>query len=259
MTDLVPAVDRAMRILDAYKNGDSEFGVSELSRMLAVNKSTVHDIVQTLCEHRVLSRNETTRKYRLGAGLAELGDRARQQCDIRALARTHLNRLMEATGATVFLGVFENDGITIIEKAEAPSELAITAPLGQRVPYSGGSFGQAFLAFLDPAEVDRLLAEKGLRDFTPTSITDPGAFRERLQLVRERGYAVDDNQEYLDGVWAVSAPIHSGEGAVVAAVTVVAFTRRMTAEKKSAAIVATTRAASAISSQLGAPQTQVGA
>ncbi len=255
MSDLVPAVDRAFRILSAYKqNGASEFGVSELSRLLEVNKSTVHDIMQTLCEHRILERHEATRKYRLGSALVVLGDLARQRRDIRVLARPHLAQLMEATGATVFLGVFENEGITIVEKAAAPDELSINAPLGQRVAFSAGSFGRAFLAFMSPEEVDRLIAAHGLRDFTPTSIISPDTLRTRLQTVREHGYAVDEDEEYLEGVWAVSAPIFSHDGEIAAAITVVAFTSHMTAEKKSAAIVATTGTARQISEQLGATE-----
>lgn len=255
MSNLVPAVDRALRILNAYKpNGASEFGVSELSRLLEVNKSTVHDILQTLCEHRFLERDEASRKYRLGSALVEFGDLARRRGDIRVLARPHLAKLMEAIGATVFLGVFENEGITIVEKAATPDELSINAPLGQRLAFSAGSFGRAFLAYMPPKEIDRLIAAHGLRDFTPTSIVTPDAFWTSLQIVRARGYALDEDEEYLEGVWAVSAPIFLHDGEIAAAITVVAFTSRMTAEKESAAIVATTRTARKISEQLGATE-----
>ena len=50
MSPNVPAVERAMRILNAFKDSRLEYGVSDLSHALDINKSTVHGIVQTLSE-----------------------------------------------------------------------------------------------------------------------------------------------------------------------------------------------------------------
>lgn len=250
MADLVPAVDRALRILNAFKNGQAEYGVSELSRALDLNKSTVHNILNTLARHNFLEQNPATHKYRLGPGLAELGDLAGQRRDVRQAAHPFLAELTEATGETAYLGIFENDGITVIDKVEPPGELKITVSIGQRLPFCAGCLGRAFLAWMSEAEVDRLLASPGLRKFTDTSITDPTAYKASLAPVRRRGYAVDDTEEYLGGVWAVSAPIRDAEG-VVAALTVVGFTGRMTATKKKATIRAALQSAHQISRGLG--------
>jgi len=250
--DLVPAVDRALCILNVFKDGQVEYGVSELSRALSLNKSTVHNIIYTLCHHNLLEQNLVTRKYRLGRGLIELGYLTRQRQDVREAARPFMIKLMEATGETVFLGVFENDGITIIDKTEPPGEMKITAPFGQRVPFCAGCFGRVFLTWMSETEVDRLLVSPGLRKFTETSITNPAAYKASLASARRRGYAVDDTEEYLEGVWAVSAPIHDIEG-VVAALTVVGFTGRMTTTQKKGAIHAAVAAARQVSQLMGAP------
>lgn len=251
MVDLVPAVDRALRILSAFENGQEEYGVSELSRTLRLNKSTVHNILNTLCYHNLLEQNPSTLKYRLGARLIELGYLARQGVDLREVARPVLTGLMEMTGETAFLSVFESRGITIIDRVESPDEMKITASIGQRVPFCAGCLGRVFLAWLPDSEVDHLLSAPGLRKFTDTSITSPSVFQERLALVRERGYDVDETEEYLEGVWAVSAPIRDPER-VVAALTVVGFTSRMSPAQKEAAIKATLHSARRISRRLGA-------
>lgn len=251
MIDLVPAVDRALRILSAFENGQAEYGVSELSRALGLNKSTVHNILNTLCHHNVLEQNPNSHKYRLGARLIELGYLARQGIDLREVARPVLIELMETTGETAFLSVFENRGITIIDRAESLDEMKITASIGQRVPFCAGCLGRIFLAWLSDAEVDHLLSAPGLRRFTDTSITSPSAFKERLALVRQRGYDIDEIEEYLEGVWAVSAPIRDTDG-VVAALTVVGFTSRMSPAHKEATIDATLHSARRLSRRLGA-------
>jgi len=250
MAHLVPAVDRALRILRTFENGHAENGVTDLSRLLGLHKSTVHDILHTLAHHGLLERDAATHKYRLGPGLLALGDLARQRGDVREQARPFLQELTSETGSTSLLGVFEEDLIVIVDKAEPRSVLKVTASVGQRLPFCAGSFGRALLAWTEEATVDRLLSSPGLRKFTPTSIIHPRAYRSSLADVRRRGYAVDEKEEYLAGVWAASAPIRD-PGGVVAALTVVDFTSRMTTKRRNAATEALLRATRHISQQLG--------
>ncbi len=252
MSPNVPAVDRAMRILNAFTDGRLEYGVSELSHALDINKSTVHGIVRTLSEYRILEQDPNSRKYRLGPGLIELGSLARTRRVVRQVARPFLGDLMRRTQETVLMGVFDDDGITIIDTMQPARDLRIAAALGQRLPYSAGSFGRAFLAWMREAEVDRLIATYGLRSFTDASITDPARYKVSLENVRQQGYAVDDSEQYLEGVWAVSAPIHDEED-VLAVLTVVGFTSRIEDDAKRTAVEATTQAASQISLGMGAP------
>lgn len=251
---MVPAVERAMRILNAFKDSQIEYGVSELSHTLDINKSTVYGILRTLSEYRMLEQDPNTRKYRLGPSLIELGSRARTRRDLRLIARPFLLDLMERTQETVLLGVFKDGGITIIDKVEPARELRIAAANGQRLPYSAGSFGRAFLAWMREEDVDRMFTSVGLERFTGTSIIDPTSYKASLEKVREQGYAVDGTEEYLEGVWAVSAPIHDADG-ILSVLTVVGFTGRMSGETKRSAIEATTRAARQISLGMGAPVT----
>jgi IclR family acetate operon transcriptional repressor len=249
--NLVPAVDRALRILNAFKNGRAEYGVTDLSRLLALNKSTVHDILITLAHHNLLERNPATHKYRLGPGVLAFGDRARQRRDVRQVAHPFLLELMQATDESVLLGVFETDTIAIVDKAEPAAGLHVTASIGQRLPFCAGCFGRAFLAWLDEAAVDHLLKSPGLRKFTATSITDPKTYKSSLAAARRQGYAVDDAEEYLAGVWAASAPILDATG-VVAALTVVGFSSRLTATRKKTAIRALLQTTRSVSQLLGA-------
>ncbi len=255
MTTKVPAVERAIRILNAFTDSRLEYGVSELSQVLDINKSTVHGIVQTLSEYRMLEQDPDSRKYRLGPGLIELGGLAQTRRDLRRVARPLLVELTNRTNETVMLGIFEEDGISIIDVVEPARELRIAVATGQRLPFSAGSFGRAFLAWSREEDVDRLVAAQGLRKYTKTTITDPARFKANLKKVRRRGYAVDDSEEYLDGLWAVSVPIRDTEG-IPAVVTVVGFSSRLSAKEKQAAIRATTGVARQISLGLGVPSAQ---
>lgn len=262
MTSLVPAIDRAIQVLYLFKNGEQkEYGVSEIGRLLDLNKSTAHNILHTLAHHKLLVQNEITRRYRLGPALAELGNLASSQIDIRVVARPYLRRLMEQTSATVLLGTLNGSKITIVDKEEPTGDVRVTASVGMQLPFCAGAFGKAFLAYLPEELVNALLAEPGLRAFTPTAITSPDQYHAALAQVRSQGYAVDDTEEYLLDVGAISAPVFQpapvaasrDRSEVAGVVTLVSFSSRLSPDKMAEYIPLVVATAREISEKLGAP------
>ena len=119
---LVPAVDRAARLLHTIASSETSLGVSELSRQLKFNKSTTHDILTTLCHHHLLERDESTKTYRLGYALAELGHRVGERMDLRAVAHPRLLALARAVEETVILGTYHDGHVAIVDREEAPHD-----------------------------------------------------------------------------------------------------------------------------------------
>lgn len=221
---MVPAVDRAARILQLLaRDGREGLGVSEISRRLGLNKSTTHGILTTLARHEIVAQDPQTRRFRPGRGLQRLAP-AGPVLTVRA--RPILERLLEASGETVFLAVWQEEHIVLIDKAESGREMSITSPLGRRLPHSAGALGKIFHAWMAPGELRRLLQEHPLRPFTARSISDPAAYAAELKRVRRRGAAYDD-QEYLDGVRAVAVPLLDPGGRPEAAVCVVGPSARL--------------------------------
>jgi IclR family transcriptional regulator, KDG regulon repressor len=248
---LVPAVDRAVTLLRLLQDGGGGHGVSELSRAAGLHKSTVHDILHTLCHHRLVEQDPATKRFRLAAGLLEFSAHVRERLDLRRAARAHLADLARATGETVFLGAFDGDHVMIVDKEESGHDLKITSPVGRRIPYCAGAFGKVFLAALPAAERDRLLRRRPLRAFTARSITDAGAYARELVRVRRDGFALDD-EEYLDGVRAAAAPVVDGAGRVVGALSAVGLKARLKAPAFRALGPQAAAAARAVSERLGA-------
>jgi DNA-binding IclR family transcriptional regulator len=247
----VPAVDRAVVLLRLLQDGGGGHGVSELSRKAGIHKSTVHDILHTLCHHHLVEQDPATRRFRLGPGLLELGTHVRERLDLRRVARPHLADLARATGETVFLCTFTGEQVMILDKEESPHDLKITSHVGRRIPCVAGASGKVFLAALPPAERDRLLKRRPLRAFTGRSITTPKAFTRELARVRRDGFALDD-EEYLDGVRAAAAPLVDAAGDVVGALLAVGFKARLRGPAFRALGPKVAAAARAASHRLGA-------
>ncbi len=251
----VSAVERAIQILRAFERGE-EYSLTELVTLLELNKSTAHGILQTLADNRFLSRDPETLRFRLGPALIHLGHLAHEQIDVRRVARPYMAELVAETRKSVLLGTFHNGRLTIIDKVDPVGTLHVSAAIGQQVPFSAGSFGRVFLAWLPEDDVDGLIATHGLEAFTPASITDPAVYKAELAKVRKLGYAVDDTEEFLLGVRAVSVPLMGPEG-VVAGLTIVGFTSRTGDQPGERAIKAALAAGREISVQLGADVTEL--
>lgn len=221
----VPAVERAAGILLALGDGQGAATLTELARHLRIYKSTAHNILATLVRHRFVSRDPATRRYRLGPGLATLGQIAAPGVDLGALARPHLVRLQRRSGETVTLHARDGAASVILASEESPHELRVSAPPGHRLPPTAGAVAKVLLAF--GAETPRLPAQ--LPAYTPQTIVNPVRYLDELRRVRRAGVAHDE-MEYLPGVRAVSAPVFlgtEGEGEVVAVLSIVGVAARI--------------------------------
>lgn len=237
-----PAVDRAVRVLWTLAER-GEGSLSELSRALGVSKSTLSSLLATLERHAWVERDEATRRFRLGPGVAKLAmTAAAAHVDVRDAARPQLERLAELSGETAILHLPSGDGTVIAERVEPMHQLKVVAPLGHRLPAFAGSVGKALLAALPEKQAEAIVRARPLPVFTPRSIVDPDAYLDDVARARRRGYAVE-NEEYLVGVRAVSAPVLGREGEAVGTLSVVGVGARIAGRMKELANAVVTAAA----------------
>jgi DNA-binding IclR family transcriptional regulator len=246
---LIQSVQRATRLLKAFENGPTEQGVSELSRRVALHKSTVSRLLATLEREGLLERVPETDKYRLGFMLVRLAGQVVHFGDVRAAARPLLIELTERSRETVHLAVLDGDEVVNVEQISGPHLVRDTNWVGRRTPLNCVANGKALLAFLPPRDTDRILAG-ALPRFTKRTITDPQRIRAELAAVRERGYAYALG-EIEEGLNAVAAPVRDAAGTVIAAVSISGPAYRVTADRIAALGALVVGAAAQISTRLG--------
>jgi len=97
--------------------------------------------------------------------------------------------------------------------------------VGAHFPAHAAAVGKAVLAFLSEQEINAIVLRNGLPRFTPCTFTRPSDLKENLRQIRQRGYAID-NQELERGLSGVAAPVLLAENRVVAAVGIAGPTLR---------------------------------
>jgi DNA-binding IclR family transcriptional regulator len=248
---IVPAVDRAARLLGVLESQARPMTISELARALDINKGTMRDLLETLRAHAWLERDDLTKTYRLGPRLARLGMAALGQLDLSSVARPFLQDLADQVSGAVLLVVPHGDRATIVDKVDRGGVgVEVSANVGSRIRVAAGALGKVLLAHASAEEVEHALED--IARPTPNTITDARLYALELERARRQGFATDD-EEYLRGVRAAAAPVFDARGQLVAAVLVVALTGSLSVDELSHTGQVTARAARSISMALGAP------
>lgn len=247
---LLGSVRNAARVLRAFSHADQELGVSELARRLDLSKSTTHRLVATLESERLLEQDQTTGRYRLGLALYELGTTVTEHVDLHQAALPVLTMLRHKTGAMVHVAVLDGLEVVFVERLESTHMLPVFRKVGHRLPAHVTSSGKVLLAALPRAEQERRLAGTRLDPRTSHTITDPAALLDELAEVARRGWASNLEEGEL-GVSSVGAPLRGADAAVIAAVTVVGDSFRVTPETFGRYRRAVIEAAAVISGRLG--------
>ena len=243
------SVATAMRLLKAFSEQEVEIGISDLAKRLGVAKSTVHRLAVTLVSENMLEQNPESGKYRLGIALFRLGALVRHRMDVSIEARHLLRELREKANETVHLAVLDGAEIMYVYNLESTQAIRMRSDIGVRKPAYCTAEGQVLLAFQPPEGIERVI-RAGLLPRTPQTIVDPAALRKALELVRQRGCAIEDEESEI-GMRCIAAPIRDDSGDVIAAIGLAGPVSRLSKKALASFIPHVIESAEAISARLG--------
>lgn len=228
------SLERGLAILSAFKPAQPLLGISDLARLLDLNRSTTHRYVATLATLDYLQQDGATRKYRLGPRVVDLGLSALNSMELRELSVPHLRKLSDETGHTVNMAIRDGADIVYVERVrssrEGQREIDLNLHVGSRLPAYCTSMGKVLLASLSPAEQQSILDQAQLIRRGPNTITSRKALAAELERVRDVGLAVS-NEELALGLRSIAVPVRSQAGEVVAAINLAAHRSMVSMEE----------------------------
>ena len=245
----VLSVDKALIIIKLLAEKGRDMKLTEISEELDINKGTLHGLISTLKFHGFIDQDGKTQKYRLGLYLIELGDTASKSLDIIQITSPIIEEVSNKLQETVHIAKLDNFDVVYVDKKESKQSMRIYTSIGSRNPAYCTGVGKAMLAYLDEDTLNMLLPEK-VEKFTPNTVTDKEEFIKRLKLIKEKGYALD-NEEFSVGLKCVAAPIFNHEGKAIYGLSVSGPSVRMTEEKVQESIKLIKLAAEKISRKIG--------
>jgi IclR family transcriptional regulator, KDG regulon repressor len=232
-SNLIQALERAAAVLDALAQYSQGASLGTLSARVGLSKGTTHRILSSLMYFDFVRQDAATRDYALGFKLVELGSCLLEQIDLRREAEPFLQDLSRRTNETTYLVILDRTEVVYLEKIEsedASTVLRATAKVGQRNAANSCAVGKTLLAELPEEDLNTFIRDMPLVQKTENTITDPLHLKEHLKAVRERGYAVDD-EESERGIRCVAAPVRDERGRAVAAISISGPAIRVTRQR----------------------------
>lgn len=227
---MVKSVSRTLDIITLVSSIKGGMGVTDISKQIDINKSSVYRILSTLVNYGYIEQDSETKRYKLGYKFLEVSSKLLESIDLRAEARPYLQKLENETNEVIHLVVSDQDEVVYIEKLEGNETLRMHSKVGKRAPMHCTSVGKAILAHWSSSVVLDILERKGMPMHTDKTITNKDALLQELIKVKQKGYALDlEENEY--GITCIAVPILDHLGKVFAAISISGPTTRMTVER----------------------------
>lgn len=247
---ILKSVDLALRVLESFRGGEPERGVTELAKQLGVSKATVYRTLATLERRNYVAQNPASGRYQLGPVLRQLGQVAQARVNLPIEALPYMERLRDRTGEAVHLAVLDAGEAVYIAKVAGLKPIQVVSGIGTRCPAHCVSTGKALLAYADPGYVQKLIVG-GLTRYTARTHASPNSLDEELAKIRERRYAINLG-EWREEVGGVAAPVVNGNQQVMAAIGVCGPRTRLEEGNMESIVTAVSEVADSLSEHLGA-------
>ena len=218
---IIQSLSRGLTIVELLANSDKSLGVTEISKQLGVDKSSATRLIQTLVVHGFAIKDPESRRFLIGPKMKVLTEISTETVPLKMHSLPFLQELMEKTGENSHVAVFSRDQCLVVADIESAAQLRVVSGEGRLIPNHCTAIGKCLVAF------GGYPIPLGLPSFTPRTITAVDQFRLHLDQIRNRGYAVDD-EEHEFGVRCLAAPVYDETGRAVASMGISGPTVRVT-------------------------------
>lgn len=218
----VQSLAKGFRVLEAFTSREPELTMAEVARRAGIDNATAFRFLNTLVEIGYVDRVADSRDFRLALKVLDLGFNAIARSDLRTRARPILRGLVGEINEAASIGVLDGADVIYVERIQAGlARLGVDIRIGSRVPAYSSAIGHAILAWLPRPTQISILQSQPRRQLTATTQTDLNVLLARLEQVKQRGYAVSD-QETVSGLYVLAAPILDTDGIPLAGLSIAA-------------------------------------
>lgn len=218
-TGQIPTNLRLLMLLEEVARAGVPVTPSTVNETLQLPKPTVHRLFHKAESEGFLQRDLDGRSYSPGPRLRKLAVYTLSSERVRTVRLAVLRSVAERIGETCNLVLPEREGMVYLDRVETHWPLRIQLPVGSEVPFHCTASGKLYLSTLRADALDRLLRHYELEKMTKHTIVDIEGLKEELAVTRARKYSTD-NEEFMDGMAAVSVPVLDDQGRFLSALSV---------------------------------------
>lgn len=225
----VESVMAALDLLSCFLD-HPKLSIKELIDLSGLTRNRIMRLVGTLAAKGYLIHDKEDGLFTLGPMVVALGRAFERGQDLVKLARPILRELTRVSGESASIYVRQDLELVVFVREDGSQSIRYSVREGQRMPLHAGAPGKILLAFEEEKILDQLLAKGGLSRLTSQTISDPQIYRDELQKIRAKGFAVSLGERIPDAA-AVAAPVFDHRELLVGALSLAGPLSRFTDEK----------------------------
>lgn len=225
-SDRIPTNLRTLLILEVLGKSEHAMTATQINETLGLPKQTVHRLCATLEENGFLTRLGNSKKYKVARRLRDFGAGLLHSSRDHIARHQILKNVANRVGETVNFAVPGSSGMNYLDRVETDWPFRIQLPVGTSVPFHCTASGKTFLASLPPKKREALVASLDLERMTKHTLDTQHDLLKELRKIRSQGFALDQ-EEFLEGMVAISVPVTDPEGRFVAALAYHGPTQRL--------------------------------
>lgn len=189
-----------------------------LQKRMDIPKSTLYYHLNTLEQRGYLVKDGA--KYKLAMKFLVHGQYVKTREREFIAAQEATNDLSSELGEDTDFSVAENGQLIVLHYSiEESAKHGVGFELGRPLNLPTSASGRAILSTYPRSRVEEIVANHGFKG-TEAAPNDLATLHDRLDAIRERGYAIND-EEWIPGLCAVSGPVTYPDGSVLGALSVI--------------------------------------
>lgn len=225
----VPNLEKGIAVLEHLSMHPAGQTLQEIKALVELSQTTAYRILNTLVRLEYLTYDETTKRYKLTRKLLALGFRALNEHNLLEIVLPRLRELRDRVKETACFGVMGNEKAVFIEQAQGHHAFRFVLTPGKPLDLHCSAPGKAMMAYMPNTVRDRYLSFMTFARYNERTIIGCEEYLCELEKVRKQGYAVD-NEEEMNGVICVGAPIFNYNGYPCGAIWISGPKDRLTPE-----------------------------
>ena len=223
--DYVQSLERGLAVIRAFGADSPELRLSDVARATGLTRAAARRFLLTLTRLGYVRQDGTS--FSLRPRVLELGYAYLSALTLPEVAQPHMETLVADINESSSVAVLDDLDVVYVARVPTQRIMTITIAVGTRLPAYATSMGRVLLAGLAEDALVERLDRIEIERLTERTVADVDALRERIDEVREAGWAAVD-QELEQGVRSAAVPIRDATRTVSAALNVSVHATRMT-------------------------------
>ncbi len=243
------SADKLLAVVELLMRSRDPLSARAIAESVGINRSTTHRALNTLIYRGWVERRLDAANYRLSVKFLALLHVASQTRSFLEEIRPTLEQLSLTSRETVHVGVLDETDVLHVDKIDSPERFGVSSKVGTRGPAHTASLGKALLAASSDEAVEEYIAQAVVLA-ADDRLRDPEKLRNDIQLTRERGYSID-NEEDAIGVRCLGVAVRGAGGVPLFAVSLTGPAPRFTMERVDACVPGMLQLSRNLSAALG--------